>query len=83
MLPAPEVPPDPVVPPEPVLRSPELEVPSPLLEEDSFEPWLPEDSLLPWPAALSMPLRAWPPAREPRPSRRDSVKVWPEFLTAS
>ncbi|MGW4652719.1 hypothetical protein [Kitasatospora sp. NPDC004289] len=35
------------------------------------------------PAAFSRPLRACRPAREPTPSRNDSVNVCPEFFTAS
>ncbi|MGW2402894.1 hypothetical protein ACWCYY_40790 [Kitasatospora sp. NPDC001664] len=35
------------------------------------------------PAAFSRPLRACRPAREPNPSRNDSVNVCPEFFTAS
>lgn len=73
-------------PPSPLL----LPLPDPLpepvdsLPPPSFPPLssLPS-SLPPRPAACSRPLRAWWPARLPAPSRRDSAKVWPEFLSAS
>ncbi|KIQ65738.1 hypothetical protein TR51_18415 [Kitasatospora griseola] len=82
-------PPDGTDPPPPALPPDPDESPPPPVADRSFPdrslPELPfpgpapscppDDDESPCPAAWSMPLRTCPPAREPRPSRNDSVNV--------